>query len=141
MYDNVRLTPYDGTSYVAECHKAKQAVAVDGDLKEWAKPCPLPLIGANQLTRLKDGYAWTPANSSGVAYLQWDEKNLEKLVLDKLKLEEAIEAEKLKKDHEAIEAEIEGRTEVAEEERIEGGGGIKTRKARKPVAARKAGEK
>src|SRR3989338_277063 len=69
------------------------------------------------------------------------ERNLEKLVLDKLKLEESMAAEKLKKDQDAIEAEIEGRTEVAEEERIEGGGGIKTRKARKPVGTKKTEEK
>ncbi len=69
------------------------------------------------------------------------EKNLEKLVLDKLKLEEAQEAENLKKDHAAIEADMADRTQVAEEELIEGGGGITTRKSRKPPAVGKKAEK
>jgi len=35
------------------------AVVVDGKLDEWAKPCPIPLLSANQLVKLDPAYAWT----------------------------------------------------------------------------------
>ena len=72
MYDNMRVTLYEGTNFAAEAHPAKKPVKIDGDLSEWNKECPIPLLCDNQLTVFKPGYKWTPENLSGVAYLQWD---------------------------------------------------------------------
>ncbi len=88
-YDNLRVTAYEGTDYVAECHRASAAPKIDGklDLQEWNRACPIPLIGANQLTLTKEStkesnkggdpsYTWTPRNLSGVGYVMWDDANL-----------------------------------------------------------------
>jgi len=76
LYDNMRLTLYQGTDFAAECHRRTAAVRIDGRLDEWVKTCPIPLLGSNQLERLGDGYDWSPANLSAVGYLMWDDDNL-----------------------------------------------------------------
>jgi len=76
LYDNVRLTVYEGTDFAAECPRLAAPVVVDGKLDEWTKPCPLPLLSANQLVKLDPAYAWTPSNLCGAVYLAWDEHNL-----------------------------------------------------------------
>jgi len=76
LYDNMRLTLYQGTDFAAECHRRKADVKLDGRLDEWVKTCPVPLLGSNQLERLGDDYAWSPANLSAVGYLMWDDDNL-----------------------------------------------------------------
>jgi hypothetical protein len=76
LYDNLRVTIFQGTDYAAECHRAKAPPKIDGDLGEWVTKCPIPLMGKNQLTVLDKSYAWTPQNLSGVAYLMWDDANL-----------------------------------------------------------------
>ncbi len=76
MIDNVRVTLYDGTDYVAEAHRAARAPKIDGRLDDWITRCPIPLIGRNQLAYQADGYRWTPENLSGVGYLMWDAANL-----------------------------------------------------------------
>ena len=74
--DNVRVTLYDGTDYVAEAHHVAKAPKIDGQLDDWIMRCPIPLIGRNQLVYQVDGYQWTPDNLSGIAYLMWDARNL-----------------------------------------------------------------
>jgi len=76
MFDNLRVTIFEGTDFAAEAFRAPTAPTVDGNLGDWPKKCPIPLIGKNQLTPRAGEYAWTPANLSGVAYLMWDDSNL-----------------------------------------------------------------
>ncbi len=75
-YDNIRVTLFAGSDYVAECHKATSRPSIDGKLDDWIKKCPIPLIGRNQLTVKDTDYTWTPRNLNGIAYLMWDEENL-----------------------------------------------------------------
>ncbi|HVS37695.1 MAG TPA: sugar-binding protein [Gemmataceae bacterium] len=76
LYDNVRVTVFDGSDFAAEAHKVEKPPAIDGTLNGWNRSCPIPLIGRNQLRVIDKVYAWTPQNLSGVAYLNWDSKNL-----------------------------------------------------------------
>ena len=76
LYDNLRLTVFEGTDFAAEAVKVRHPPAIDGKLDAWGSACPLPLIGRNQLQALRKEYQWTPRNLSGVAYLRWDERNL-----------------------------------------------------------------
>jgi len=75
-YDNLRVTTYEGSDYVAEAHRAPRAPVIDGKLDDWVTRCPIPLVGPNQITRKAAGYAWTPANLSAVGYLMWDDADL-----------------------------------------------------------------
>jgi len=75
-FDNLRVTTYEGSDYVAEAHRAPNPPVIDGKLDDWVTRCPLPLIGPDQITRKADGYAWTAANLSAVGYLMWDEQSL-----------------------------------------------------------------
>ena len=52
------------------------APKIDGQLDDWIRRCPIPLIGRNQLAYQADGYQWTPDNLSGIVYLMWDAGNL-----------------------------------------------------------------
>ena len=72
LYDNVRLTIYQGTKYAAEAHKVDKPPVLDGSLAGWNRECPIPLLGDNQLTVFDPNYKWSPENLSGVAYLEWD---------------------------------------------------------------------
>lgn len=75
MYDNIRVTLYEGTAFAAEARRAQRPVTVDGNLADWDFADPIPLLCDNQL-HAPDGYAWTPANLSGVAKFAWDERGL-----------------------------------------------------------------
>ncbi len=76
LFDNVRVTLYEGTDYAAECHRTRRTVTIDGDLDEWVTRCPIPLMGKNQLTVVDEDYEWSPENLGGVGYLMWDDANL-----------------------------------------------------------------
>ena len=75
QFDNVRVTLYEGSEFVTEASRAT-SVKVDGDLSDWNLSNPIPLLCDNQLSLAKPGYAWTPENLSGVAYLSWDDASL-----------------------------------------------------------------
>ena len=64
-YDNISLSHYNGI-YCA---------AVAGRVGGERKGSKVPLLCDNQI-RAEGGYAWTPANLSGVAEFTWDEKGL-----------------------------------------------------------------
>ncbi|MBM4082670.1 MAG: hypothetical protein FJ278_23390, partial [Planctomycetes bacterium] len=78
LYDNIRVTLFEGSDYAAEAHRAKSAPKIDGNLDDWPNPpqADIPLIGKNQITSKAEGYAWTPDNLSAVGYLAWDDRNL-----------------------------------------------------------------
>lgn len=76
LYDNLRVTLYDGTNFATEAAKVTQAPEIDGKLDDWQKVNPIPLLADNQLTKHDPSYDWTPDNCAGVAYLAWDEKAL-----------------------------------------------------------------
>ncbi|HLJ54718.1 MAG TPA: NEW3 domain-containing protein [Chthonomonadaceae bacterium] len=75
-FDNLRVTLYRGTDYVAEAHRTHAPPKLGGSLDTWTRTCPIPLIGRNQLTYQAPGYAWTPDNLSAIGYLNWDDRNL-----------------------------------------------------------------
>ncbi|KPK62380.1 MAG: hypothetical protein AMK73_06185, partial [Planctomycetes bacterium SM23_32] len=75
-FDNVRLTVYEDTAYAAECLRLKGPLTIDGDLSDWTRECPIPLLGPSQLAKRREDYAWSPENLSGVAFLRWDDENL-----------------------------------------------------------------
>ncbi len=76
LYDNMRVTVFEGSDYAAEAAKVRKAPTINGTLDDWDRSCPIPLIGRNQLSVVDKNYAWTPQNLSGVAYLNWDSQNL-----------------------------------------------------------------
>jgi len=76
LFDNMRLTVYEGTDFAAEAHKLAKPISVDGNLADWDKKCPIPLFGDNQVLKMDDSYKWSADNLSGAAYFAWDEKNL-----------------------------------------------------------------
>jgi hypothetical protein len=76
MYDNIRVTVFQGSDYVAEAHRTETPPEIDGSLDDWVKKCPVPLIGRNQITANADHYVWTPSNLSAVGYLMWDDAHL-----------------------------------------------------------------
>ena len=75
LFDNLRLTLYDGTDWAAEAHRTANPKTIDGDLSDWDFFDPIPLLCANQITS-EDGYKWTPENLSAVAQLAWDDESL-----------------------------------------------------------------
>ena len=76
LYDNLRVTVFEGTDFAAECYKVKARPTIDGSLDDWRPVCPIPLIGKNQLTVVDKSYDWNPKNLNAVAYLRWDDTNL-----------------------------------------------------------------
>jgi len=76
LVDNVRVTLFEGSNFAAEAGSVSTPPRIDGDLSDWKKTHPIPLLAVNQLVTRKPGYAWTPENLSGVAYFQWDEQAL-----------------------------------------------------------------
>jgi len=76
MWDNIRVTVFEGTDYAAETHRTKNPPKIDGSLDDWVRKCPIPLIGSNQITKQADTYNWSPENLSAVGYLMWDDDNL-----------------------------------------------------------------
>ncbi len=75
LYDNLRVTAYDGSDWAAEAHKTEKPRTIDGDLSDWDFADPIPLLCANQMVA-EGGYKWTPENLSGVAQLAWDADSL-----------------------------------------------------------------
>ena len=75
-FDNIRVSLFEGSDYAAEAYRTSSPPRIDGNLGDWIKHCPLPLIGRNQLTVKNAEYEWRPQNLNGIAYLMWDEKNL-----------------------------------------------------------------
>ena len=76
MWDNIRVTLFEGTDYAAEAYRTGKSPKIDGSLDDWIKKCPVPLIGNNQITNKAGDYTWSPENLSAVGYLMWDETNL-----------------------------------------------------------------
>ncbi|MBN2181911.1 MAG: hypothetical protein JW715_08340 [Sedimentisphaerales bacterium] len=76
MWDNIRVTVFEGTDYAAEAYSTKDTPTIDGNLNEWIKKCPIPLIGSSQITNKAESYTWSPDNLSAVGYLMWDTENL-----------------------------------------------------------------
>jgi hypothetical protein len=76
MWDNIRVTVFEGSDYAAEAQRAKEIPVIDGYLDEWVKKCPIPLIGSNQITDQLDTYIWSPDNLSAIGYFMWDRENL-----------------------------------------------------------------
>jgi len=76
LFDNLRVSAYEGSDYAADALRVATPPAIDGDLSDWRDREPLPLIGKNQLTALAAEYAWTPGNLSAVGYVRWDDENL-----------------------------------------------------------------
>ncbi|NOY79651.1 MAG: hypothetical protein GXP31_01470 [Kiritimatiellaeota bacterium] len=76
MFDNVRVTLFEGSDYTAEVLRASRSPMLDGRLDDWRLDSPIPLIGRNQITARSPAYRWTPENVSAAVYLMWDEANL-----------------------------------------------------------------
>ncbi len=75
MYDNVRVTLYEGSDYATEASRIKNKINIDGDLSDWDFSDPIPLLCDNQISE-KGGYKWSPGNLAGVAKFAWDENAL-----------------------------------------------------------------
>ncbi len=75
MIDNAILTPYEGTEYVAFAPKSKK-IRIDGNLDDFDRSAPIPLLGRSQLKKWSGEYDWSPDKFSGAAYFNWDEQNL-----------------------------------------------------------------
>ena len=71
MYDNVRVSLYDGTDFATEASRTTKKIVVDGSLDDWDLADPIPLLCDNQIAA-ESGYVWTPQNLSGIAKLAWD---------------------------------------------------------------------
>jgi len=76
MFDHLRLTVYEGTDYAAEASQMAKTPMAGGDLADWRTPCPIPLIGRNQLTTVEADAAWSPEDLSGVAWVSWGTRDL-----------------------------------------------------------------
>ncbi len=75
MIDNVLLTLYEGTEYVAFAPRGNKIV-IDGKLDDFDRSAPIPLLGKSQLRTMSSSYEWSPETFSAVAYFNWDEQNL-----------------------------------------------------------------
>ena len=73
--DNAQLVPYEGTDYAAFAPRAEK-ISIDGDLSDFQKSAPIPLLGENQVKALDPAYVWSPKNSSAAAYFNYDENFL-----------------------------------------------------------------
>ncbi len=76
LFDNVRVTLFEGSDYTAEALRTPAPPVLDGRLDDWRRDSPIPLIGRNQITARSPAYRWTPENLCAAAYLMWDEANL-----------------------------------------------------------------
>lgn len=72
--DNLVLAPYEGTEYVGFAPRGKPKT-IDGDLSDFDRSAPIPLIGKSQLHAEKDD-RWTPENLSAAAWFNWDDQYL-----------------------------------------------------------------
>jgi hypothetical protein len=76
LFDNLRVTAYEGTAFAAEAVRVAKPPTIDGELSEWAPGCPIPLLGPGQTTVHDPSWTWSADNLRGVVRLAWDEKNL-----------------------------------------------------------------
>ena len=82
LIDNVQLVPYEGTEFCAfapgesSTKSAAKKRKIDGDLSDFDRSAPIPLLGKNQLKIVKQSYNWTPENCSGVAWFNYDKNYL-----------------------------------------------------------------
>ncbi|MGN1274886.1 MAG: hypothetical protein ACI4UF_09860, partial [Thermoguttaceae bacterium] len=92
--DNAQLVPYEGTDYAAFAPRAEK-ISIDGDLSDFQKSAPIPLLGENQVKALDPAYVWSPKNASAAAYFNYDENflYLGVEVLDDRHIAEKTEAE------------------------------------------------
>lgn len=75
MIDNAIFTLYEGTEYVGFAPRSR-SITIDGELNDFDRSSPVPLLGKSQLRAERAGYEWSPQRFSGVAYFNWDEQNL-----------------------------------------------------------------
>jgi len=75
MIDNTFLVPYEGTEFCAFAPEANK-ITINGDLSDFDRSAPIPLLGQNQLRVLNKYYRWSPQNCSGCAYFNYDEEFL-----------------------------------------------------------------
>ncbi|MDO4575131.1 MAG: sugar-binding protein [Planctomycetia bacterium] len=75
LIDNVQLTPYEGTLFTAFAPKAEK-ITIDGNLDDFRRDAPIPLLGRNQLHTLQKNYTWSPQNCSAAAWFNYDETYL-----------------------------------------------------------------
>ncbi|MBO7298505.1 MAG: hypothetical protein J6V41_01690 [Kiritimatiellae bacterium] len=80
LYDNVRVTLFDGTDFVAEAfYEEKSNKKIDGDISDWnIDACPIPLLSASQLssTPANAMQSWKPEDLQGEAFFSWDNQAL-----------------------------------------------------------------
>jgi hypothetical protein len=76
LYDNVRVTVYEGTVYAATARQCAAPMTIDGDLGEWTDGEPIPLLGPGQTVIHDRAWKAGAANLRGVVKLAWDERNL-----------------------------------------------------------------
>jgi len=69
--DNAQLVPFEGTDFAAFAPRAGK-ISIDGNLNDFQKSAPIPLLGENQVKTLDPAYVWTPQNASAVAYFNYD---------------------------------------------------------------------
>ncbi|MBP5231805.1 MAG: hypothetical protein J6333_00190, partial [Planctomycetes bacterium] len=69
--DNLQVSLYEGTEFNAFAPKAPGAIKIDGDLSDFNRLHPVPLLGRAQLRGAPAGGKWTPKDLSGVAYFNW----------------------------------------------------------------------
>lgn len=75
-FDNVRVTLFEGSEYMAEASKVDTAPAIDGNLADWgAFKGPIPLHCANLVSKT-GAYKWSPENVAGQAAFAWDKEAL-----------------------------------------------------------------
>lgn len=80
LYDNVRVTLFEGTDYVAEAHyEEKSTKKIDGDISDWdIDYCPIPLLSSSQLSSVPANamQSWKPSDLQGEAFFSWDDDSL-----------------------------------------------------------------
>ncbi len=71
--DNLRVTFNDtGSLFATEAFAIATPPTIDGNLADWSKTNPIPLLGRNQVQSHNSNFTWTPAELSAVAYTRWD---------------------------------------------------------------------
>lgn len=80
LYDQVRVTLFEGTDYVAESKYEKGSTKkIDGDISDWdIDYCPIPLLSSSQLSSVPASamHSWKPSDLQGEAFFSWDEEAL-----------------------------------------------------------------
>lgn len=76
LYDNLRVSVYEGTVYAATARQCAAPPVIDGELDEWTDGEPVPLLGPGQTVVHDRAWKAGAANLRGVVKLAWDERNL-----------------------------------------------------------------